>query len=101
MARTPMKDMSVYYEDLEGTSIRDRYMLERFIKAGGSSGVYLSYDNVMNRQVAVKLLPPSDKVMGSRFEREARGLSVLSHPNTVSVYLLASLSRDVCLQRRL
>ena len=81
-----MKDMSVYYEDLEGTSIRDRYLLERFIKAGGSSGVYLSFDNVMNRQVAVKLLPPSDKVMGSRFEREARGLSVLSHPNTVSVY---------------
>lgn len=86
MARTPMKDMSVYYEDLEGTSIRDRYVLKKFMKAGGSSGVYLSYDSVMSRQVAVKLLPPSDKVMGTRFEREARGLSVLSHPNTVSVY---------------
>ena len=86
MARTPMKDTSAYYEDLEGTIIRERYHLERFIKAGGSSGVYLAHDTVMNRQVAVKLLPPSDPVMGSRFEREARGLSMLSHPNTVSVY---------------
>ena len=81
MARTHEGHLGVL-QDLEGTVIRDRYQLERFIKAV-LEGVYLAHDSVMNRQVAVKLLLPSDPVMGSRFEREARGLCVKSSQHSL------------------
>ena len=64
----------------------DRYELTEFIKAGGCSGVYRATDRRMQRDVAVKVLPSVDKMMGARFEQEAQALSTLQHPHTVSVY---------------
>jgi serine/threonine-protein kinase len=86
MTGTPAKQMAVYYQDLVGTVIHDRYTLQRFIRAGGSSGVFEGSDRVMSRRVAVKLLPTTDPMMAQRFEREALTLSKLHHPNTLTVY---------------
>lgn len=81
-----MKELTVYYEDIVGLKIQDRYDLVHFVKAGGSSGVFAAYDRKMDRRVAVKLLPPTDPMMAARFEREAMTLSKLHHPNTLTVF---------------
>jgi serine/threonine-protein kinase len=86
MAPTAIKHTQIYYEDLVGRVLQERYELRRFLKAGGSSGVYEAADRKMRRSVAVKILPEVDRVMSGRFRREADVLSQLNHPNTVAVY---------------
>ena len=86
MTPTAMNEMSMYYEDLVGSTLGDRYELMEFIKAGGCSGVYRATDHRMQRNVAVKVLPSVDKMMAARFEQEAQALSTLQHPHTVAVY---------------
>src|SRR5215470_6434565 len=65
------------------------YRIARQLGSGGMAEVYLAEDIRLNRQVALKLLPPHftvnrDRV--SRFEREARAASALNHPNIVTIY---------------
>ena len=57
--------------------------------AGGMGEVYLAEDTTLGRQVAIKVLLPevaNDPERISRFEREARLLASLNHPNIVHVY---------------
>jgi serine/threonine protein kinase/tetratricopeptide (TPR) repeat protein len=57
--------------------------------AGGMGEVYRARDTRLGRDVAVKVLPESvarDPVRVSRFEREARALAALSHPDILSVF---------------
>lgn len=66
-----------------------RYVLERRLGAGGMATVWLATDTRLQRGVAIKL--PSDalsadRTFARRFEREARTVAALSHPNLVSVY---------------
>jgi eukaryotic-like serine/threonine-protein kinase len=57
--------------------------------AGGMGEVYRARDTRLGREVAVKILPPaltgSDQAR-QRFEREARTISQLSHPNICAIY---------------
>src|SRR5258708_32047405 len=56
---------------------------------GGMGEVYRARDNRLNRNVAVKVLPPdvaNDPTRRARFEQEARALGALNHPNIVAVY---------------
>lgn len=66
-----------------------RYRLQRVIGHGGMSDVHVARDEVLGRDVAVKLLSP-DRVDGAggveRLEREARATAGLSHPNVVVVH---------------
>ena len=65
------------------------YRIERQIGSGGMGEVYLAQDTKLNRNVALKLLPPHFTVNPDRvrrFEREARAASALSHPNIVTIY---------------
>ena len=51
--------------------------------------VYRAHDESCNRTVAVKVLPPDlagDPTFVQRFEREAKAVAALSHPNIVPVY---------------
>ncbi|MEY2539684.1 MAG: eukaryotic-like serine/threonine-protein kinase [Verrucomicrobiota bacterium] len=60
-----------------------------FIGRGGMGAVYKARQYILNRIVALKVMPPQAADGGSiihRFEREARSLARLSHPNVVAVY---------------
>ena len=59
------------------------------IGAGGMGVVYRARDERIDRDVALKLIPPhllDDPVARKRFEQEARTLSRLSHPNVAALY---------------
>lgn len=66
-----------------------RYRLRERIGSGGMASVWLAYDEVLVRPVAVKVIDeelaaePSFRV---RFREEARATAVLSHPNIVTVH---------------
>jgi len=72
-----------------GAVLAGRYTLLRKIAAGAMSEVYQARQHSLDRDVAIKVLLPksaSDKAMYlKRFEREARVLARLSHPNIVSL----------------
>ena len=81
-----------------GEFIDDRYRLEVEIGAGGLGSVYRATQTKLARQVAVKLLHENwgaSDVQRGRFEREAKALAALEHPNIVQVldYGLSSGSR--------
>ena len=51
--------------------------------------VYLAEDVRLGRKLALKILPPQaspDDARSARFEREARGISALNHPNIITIY---------------
>lgn len=59
------------------------------IGAGGMGEVFEGRDVRLNRRVAVKILPPEfaeDATFRARFQREARAISALSHPNICAIY---------------
>jgi serine/threonine protein kinase len=65
------------------------YGVVRQLGAGGMGTVYLAEDLRLGRQVALKVLSPEwagepDRLQ--RFEREARALAALNHPNVVTIY---------------
>ena len=71
------------------TSIDGRYRLLDSLGRGGMGEVYLARDEVLDREVAVKVLAErysQDGEAVERFKREARSAAALSHPNIVSVH---------------
>ncbi len=69
----------------ESATIGDgRYAIDRRIGVGGCGAVYLCYDTVLNRWVAIKRVEP-DGGISDPF-REARQLASLQHQNIVMVY---------------
>ncbi len=68
---------------------KERYTRERLIGSGGMAEVYLAHDEVLDRDVALKVLRnqySDDERFVERFEREAKNAASLSHPNIVAVY---------------
>jgi serine/threonine protein kinase len=66
-----------------------RYEVRTHIGAGGMGEVYLAWDRELERQVALKVLPPDvvgDTTRLERFIREAKAASALNHPNILTVY---------------
>ena len=65
------------------------YAVTAQIGVGGMGEVYRATDTTLNRQVAVKVLPESlasDAERIARFEREAKTLASLNHPNIAQIY---------------
>src|SRR3712207_6166590 len=66
-----------------------RYVLRGLLGSGGMADVELAHDEVLDRQVAVKILHAryaDDPAFVERFKREARTAASLNHPNMVAVY---------------
>jgi serine/threonine protein kinase len=67
----------------------DTYRVERLIGLGGMGEVYLAHDDKLDRKIALKILPDEfsrDDERIKRFDREARAISALNHPNIVTIY---------------
>ena len=65
---------------IKGTKINDRYSIIRTLGEGGMANVYLAYDTILDRNVAVKVLRgdlASDEKFVRRFQREALSASNL------------------------
>ena len=74
---------------MKGQKINDRYQIIKTIGEGGMANVYLAYDTILDRRVAIKVLRgdlSNDEKFVRRFQREALSASSLSHPNIVEMY---------------
>jgi len=81
-----------------GNVLVGQYALEREIGRGGMGIVYLARDLKLERQVAIKTLPPhlaTDQTIRERFIREARTAARLSHPSIVPVHRADELAGQV------
>ncbi len=70
------------------------------IGAGGMGEVYRAHDTKLARDVAIKVLPTNfvnDPERLSRFQREARMLAALNHPNIATIYGLEQSGSVTCL----
>src|SRR5262245_50135829 len=66
-----------------------KYEVLRQLGAGGMGAVFLVRDTTLNREAALKLLPPelaTNKTMVDRFKKEAEHAAKLRDDNIVSVY---------------
>ena len=73
----------------KGQKINDRYEVKALIGEGGMANVYLGYDSILERDVAIKVLRgdlADDEKFVRRFRREAQSASLLNHPNIVQIY---------------
>ncbi|MDO4547268.1 MAG: protein kinase [Clostridia bacterium] len=71
------------------TILSDRYVLREQIGSGGMSVVYLAWDILEKREVAIKVLRSEfndDDEFIRRFNLEAKAASKMSHPNIVRIY---------------
>ena len=65
------------------------YKVISAIGAGGMGEVYQAHDNKLGRDVAIKVLPEQfarDPERLARFQREAKMLAALNHPNIAAIY---------------
>jgi hypothetical protein len=69
-------------------AVAPEYELERELGAGGMGVVFLARDVSLGRRVAIKIIRPelATALAAERFQREARLLAQLAHPNVVSVH---------------
>jgi len=85
-----------------GENFAGRYRVEHLIGSGGFARIYRAVQHDLDRPVALKILAPnslpspsSRKKLRERFEREARILSRLRDPRTVTVYDFGSVGDDI------
>jgi predicted Ser/Thr protein kinase len=77
-------------EDKPNVAVRlGEYLLERRIGSGGMGQVYLGKQESLDRLVAIKIMPrqtASDSQSVQRFQREAKSIAQLIHPNIIQVF---------------
>src|SRR3954452_2329848 len=78
-----------YDSFVQRTIIDNRYTLIEPLGGGGMAEVYLAHDEVLDRNVALKILREQyagDEEFVERFRREAQSAARLTHPHIVSIY---------------
>ncbi|HEV2745527.1 MAG TPA: Stk1 family PASTA domain-containing Ser/Thr kinase, partial [Rubrobacter sp.] len=69
--------------------VDNRYRLRQPLGSGGMAEVFLAHDDVLDRDVALKVMSgryAGDDEFVERFRREAQSAAALSHPNIVSIF---------------
>lgn len=72
-----------------GTVVAGRYVLKELIGQGGMADVFLARDEILDRDVAIKVLRShlaDDAIYVQRFAREASAAATLAHKNIVEIY---------------
>ena len=73
--------------------IEGKYRIERLLGKGGMGTVFLAHDLTLEREVAIKVLPPDvgqDDQVVRRFQQEAKTAAKLDHPNIIPIYRVES-----------
>ena len=73
--------------------VQGKYELKRMVGKGGMGAVYLAQDLTLDREVAIKVLPPDisqDPQVIKRFQQEARTAAKLDHTNIIPIYRVES-----------
>ncbi len=85
-------------DNLAGSQL-GRYRVGELLSRGGMGFVYRAFDTVLEREVAIKLLPSSwlheEEQIRTWFLREARTVGRLNHPNVIAIYEIGQLE-NVC-----
>lgn len=74
-------------------TLAGRYEITKLLGRGGMAVVFLAQDLVLERQVAIKVLPPEmshDTKLIPRFQQEAKTAAKLDHPNIIPIYRVES-----------
>ena len=74
-------------------TLAGRYEITRLLGRGGMAVVFLAQDLTLERQVAIKVLPPEmshDPKLIPRFQQEAKTAAKLDHPNIIPIYRVES-----------
>ncbi|HEY5941111.1 MAG TPA: protein kinase [Gemmatimonadales bacterium] len=74
-------------------TLAGRYEITRLLGRGGMAVVFLAEDLSLERQVAIKVLPPElshDTKLVPRFQQEAKTAAKLDHPNIIPIYRVES-----------
>jgi serine/threonine protein kinase len=74
-------------------ALEGRYEIIRLLGRGGMAAVFLAHDLVLERQVAIKVLPPDmtrDGQLIARFQREAKTAARLDHPSIIPIHRVES-----------
>jgi len=85
--------------ELQGLQVRlqriveGKYKIERMVGKGGMGAVFLAHDLTLDREVAIKVLPPDisqDPKVIQRFQQEAKTAAKLDHTNIIPIYRVES-----------
>jgi len=73
--------------------VEGKYKIERMVGKGGMGAVFLAQDLTLDREVAIKVLPPDisqDPKVIQRFQQEAKTAAKLDHTNIIPIYRVES-----------
>ena len=94
-SQTPKRPVKT--DRLIGSVLADKYRILKKIGEGGMGSVYIANQHPIDRKVAVKVLLSKlaeDEVAVKRFEQEAKAISKMQHPNTVTIYDFGKTSEE-------
>src|SRR5258706_3469466 len=73
--------------------VEGKYRVVRMVGKGGMGAVFLAHDLTLEREVAIKVLPPDismDEQIVKRFQQEAKTAAKLDHTNIIPIYRVES-----------
>jgi serine/threonine protein kinase len=88
----PDREETVTDVSLQSGDKLGKYEIRKKLGEGGMGAVYLAFDPMIEREVAIKVLPPrvaSQPKALDRFLTEARATGKLNHPNVIAIYDIA------------